>query len=370
MNVATARGTARPGYRALLAAAGSVAIVALAAYVLRTLMSDDAVPVDFHFYLDAAQEVRRGESPYPESSYAPLAILGAVPFTFLPVAVADVLVKAFLVLGIAAVLYVVGVRDWRCYPLALLWPPAIAAVQTGNLSILLALAAALVWRFRDRVPAAGLALGAGVAAKFILWPLGVWLLAVGRRGAALWSATAAALIFVGSFAAIGLSTVLDYPAALRAYPESALEGYSLDVIAEDLGAHPVLARLVMLGVGSVLLAAVIVVGRRGSETRSFVLAIGATLAFTPYVWLHYFALLLVPVAVIRPRVSPIWFVPLGMWWFGAGTGNGSTVDAMVVVGLAALTLMLAFRAAAHDSRGVARLVSSSVLTATRPARSP
>lgn len=357
MNVATARGTARPGYRPLLGAAGSVAIVGLAAYVLRILMSDDAVPVDFHFYLDAAQEVRRGESPYPESSYAPLAILGALPFTFLATAVADLLVKVLLVLGVVLTLYVIGVRDWRCYPLALLWPPQISAVQTGNVTILLALAAALVWRFRSRAPTAGLSLGASIAAKFILWPLAVWLLAAGRRAAAVWSSAFAVLIFVGGFVAIGISTLVEYPAALRAYPESALEGYSLDVLAEDLGCDPIVARLLMLGVAWSVLAAVIVVARRGNDTRSFVLAIGATLAFAPYVWLHYFTLLLVPVAVVRPRLSPIWFVPLGMWGVGQGTGNGSTAEAIVVVGLAMLTLMLAFRGA-EDSRETALLGSS------------
>lgn len=329
----------------VLNAAGSVAIVALAGFVLSVLLSDRAEPVDFHFYLDAAWDVRAGESPYPDSAYTPFGILGAVPFTFFSVAVADVLAKILLVVGIGATLYVVGVRDWRCYPLVLLWPPVIHAVQTANVTILLALAAAAVWRFRDRASAAGIALGASIALKFILWPLGAWLLAVGRRPAAVWSAASAVLLFLGSFAAIGLSTLLEYPSALSAYPDSALEGYSLDVLVVDLGVEPVAARIAMLGVACLVLASVVIVGRRGNDARSFVLAIGAALAFAPYVWLHYFALLLVPVALARPRLSPIWFVPLGMWAFGAGTGNGSTLDAAAVVGLAALTLLLAFRAA-------------------------
>ncbi|MGI8478651.1 MAG: glycosyltransferase family 87 protein [Gaiellaceae bacterium] len=352
----------------ILGAAGSVAIVALAAYVLSVLLSDQAVPVDFHFYLDAAQDVRAGDSPYPESAYTPFGILGAVPFTFLSVAVADVLVKSLLVVGVGVTLYVLGVRDWRCYPLALLWPPVIHAVQTANVTIILVLAAAVVWRFRDRARAPGIALGASIALKFILWPLWAWLLVVGRRRTALWSAAAAVLLSVGSFAAIGLSTLLEYPEALRAYPDSALEGYSLDVLGEDLGFDPLAARLAMLGVACLVLVSMIVAGRRGNEASSFVLAIGATLAFSPYVWLHYFALLLVPVAIVRARLSPIWFVPLGMWAFGAGTGNGSTVDATAVVGLAALTLLLAYRAAPGRSEAT-RSVSPGVARVPRAAGS-
>ena len=38
--------------------------------------------------------------------------------------------------------YVLGVRDWRCYGVALMWPPVISAIQTGNLTLWLALACA------------------------------------------------------------------------------------------------------------------------------------------------------------------------------------------------------------------------------------
>lgn len=79
--------------------------------------------------------------------------------------------------------------------------------------------------------------------------------------------------------------------------------------------------------------------------RSFVLAVGAALACSPIVWLHYFAILLVPVAISRPRLSPLWFVPLAMWGFGAGTGNGTTAETAVVIGVAAATFFFAYRAA-------------------------
>ena len=118
----------------------------------------------------------------------------------------------------------------------------------------------------------------------------------------------------------------------------------------DLGAGQALAKALMAAVALGLLVAVVVTGRRGSEQRSFVLAVAAALACSPIVWLHYFALLLVPVAVVRPRLGPLWFVPLAMWGFGAGTGNGSTGAAAVVLLVVAATFALAVREAPSGER--------------------
>ena len=73
-----------------------------------------------------------------------------IPFTLLPVEAAGLLVMALLVGAALAIPCVLGVRDWRCYGLLLLWPPVLSAVQTGSVTILLALGAALAWRYRDR----------------------------------------------------------------------------------------------------------------------------------------------------------------------------------------------------------------------------
>src|SRR5262249_5046609 len=40
------------------------------------------------------------------------------------------------------------------------------------------------------------------------------------------------------------------------------------------------------------------------------LAIAAALAASPIVWVHYFLLLLVPLALTQPRLSALWLVPL------------------------------------------------------------
>ncbi len=345
-------GSAASRHRALANAAGSFVVAVLACYVVVYLLRVDVIPVDFHVYRQAAEEIAAGESPYPWFAYPPLSALGAVPFTLLSTAAADFAVKALLILGVLGVLAVAGVRDWRCYPLALLWPSVNAAVQTGNITIPLALCAALLWRFRDRSVVAGISLGASVAAKFLLWPLWVWLVAVGRRAAAAWTIVAGAAITLATWAVVDFGALVGYPDRLRQLNEdTAGAGYTLDTLARDLGAGDTLARAFMAAVAIALLVAVVVTGRRGSEQRSFVLAVAAALACSPIVWLHYFALLLVPVAIVRPRLGPIWFVPLAMWGFGAGTGNGSTASAAVVLIVVAATFALAVRdAPARDSR--------------------
>ena len=157
----------------------------------------DSQAADFHFnFYYAAEAIRAGENFYPPADfvvrgqddliidyvYPPLVALLTVPWTLLPVGLAEVLFQFLLVAVFVATLVLLGVRDWRCYGLAFLWPPVTDAVATGNISILLGLAAAVVWVYRDRARVAGAALGVSIAAKVFLWPLTVWL-AVTRRAA-------------------------------------------------------------------------------------------------------------------------------------------------------------------------------------------
>ncbi len=39
----------------------------------------------------------------------------------------------------------------------------------------------------------------------------------------------------------------------------------------------------------------------------------ATLVLSPIVWLHYLVVLLVPVALARPRFSLLWLLPVLLW---------------------------------------------------------
>ena len=78
--------------------------------------------------------------------------------------------------------------------------------------------------------------------------------------------------------------------------------------------------------------------------RSFSLAIATALVASPIVWLDYFALTAVPLAIARPRLSWIWFVPLatvGLEGAGLAIGDGvGTTRALVAF---SVVLAVAYR---------------------------
>ena len=336
-----------------------------------TAIEDRAVAVDFRAFYDAAESLLRGETPYVsvddptavvEKSYVypPVTALGVVPFTVLPEEAAGLLAMALLVVLLLAIPFTLGVRDWRCYGLAAVWPPVIGAIQTGSVTIVLGLGAALVWRYRDRLATCSLCVGATVAVKLILWPLLVWLAATRRVATAALSAVVGLSLVLGSWAIIGFAGLVEYPELLHRLREAIeLDCYTVYVTALDAGASPALARGVWLAVGLGCLAAVVVSGRRGNERASFVLAVAAALALSPIVWLHYFTLILVVVSIAQPRLGAAWFAPLTMY-VATGHGNPTPFQTTATLLAAAVTVALSVAAVSKkDDRPVA---------APRPAR--
>jgi len=337
---------------------------------------DEAVAFDFRVFYGAAEAVLRGDSPYPPLDdpgtvfgrsyvYPPLTALAVVPLTVLPEAVAGLLVMFALTLALLAIPRVLGVQDWRCYGVLLLWPPVLSAIQTGSVTILLALAAAAAWRYRDRTLAASLSVGMTLAVKTILWPVVVWLAATRRVGTAVAACVVGAAAVVIPWAAIGFVGFGGYPDLLR-HLEDAVgdDSYTLYIVALDAGAPSEVARVAWLGVGVGLLAAMIVLGRRGDERSAFVLAVAAALALTPIVWLHYFALLAVVVALATPRLGIAWFLPIAMV-LTPGSGHPSPFETSWTLAVAALTIGLSLRATGGMSvRGSDALVHSATAEAS------
>ena len=339
-----------------LVVVGSIALFAVVpffavGYVVWDLASGEAGwPLRIAF-LNAADAVLHGESPYPVTGdpglaegtayvYPPVVAEVLIPLTFVSEAVAVVGFALVLVAAVFATLLLLDVRDWRCYGLALLWPPVLSAVHVENITILMGLAAALVWRFRDR-PAGGVALGASIAVKPLVWPLAAWLLARRSYRVLAWSAATAVSLLLVSWAAIGFAGLLEYGSLLRELGDRMDEfGYSVYAIAHDAGAGDMLAKALWLAVALAVLVASYVVARRGDERRAFVLGVAAIIACSPIIWLHYFALLLLVVAVAQPRLGVAWFVPFLM--FGAEEiANGSPFQTATTVAAAALTVAVA-----------------------------
>lgn len=328
------------------------AAVLVALFVLAAV--DNAIAMDFRQFFWAAETILRGESPYPARDepllpwggpypYPPLPALVAVPLTALPFELAGLLVMASQVAAALAVLGVLGVRDWRCYGIALLWPPVLSAIQTGNVTLFLALAAAVAWRFRDRAVASGAPLGVTLAVKFLLWPLVVWLAAMRRFGSAALACVVGAGLLVVSWAVIGFDGMRDYPDLLRRLEDVVgLDSYTAYIVGLDLGLPSPVARAAWLALGLALLAAVVVVARRGDERSAFVLALAAALALSPLVWLHYFALLLVVVALAQPRLGLLWLAPLA-FVLTPGSGQPTPFETAWTLAVAAVVLAAALR---------------------------
>jgi alpha-1,2-mannosyltransferase len=327
-------------------------------------IADGAVAFDFRPFYSAAEALLRGDDPYPGAGdsldalagpyvYPPLPALVTIPLTPLPFTAAGVLVMAALVAAVPASLWIAGVRDWRCYGLVLIWPPVISAIQTGNVTLWFALASAVAWRWRDRIRPASTAIGVALAAKFFLWPLVVWLAATQRRLSALMALVIGVGLVLLSWATIGFAGLLDYPDLLRRLQSTVgADSYTAYIVGLDVGLPSPVARALWLGLGVAVLASVVVVARRGDERTAFVLAIGAALALTPIVWLHYFALLIVVVAVATPRLGFVWFIPLAMV-VTPGSGQPSPRETSATLAIAALTIALSVRSSLRESASVA-----------------
>jgi hypothetical protein len=184
-----------------------------------------------------------------------------------------------LVAAALATLPVLGVRDWRCFGIVLLWPPVISAIQTGNVSIFLALVAALVWRYRDRPALSGFSLGLALAMKLVLWPVALWLALTRRFLAVVWSALSAMVLVFGSWLVVGFDGFDGYPELLSRLSRVMDDrGYSVYALALEYGAPSSAARLLWIVAAAALLVGVAVLARRGDQRSAFIVAIAASLA--------------------------------------------------------------------------------------------
>lgn len=331
------------------------------------------VPFDFDVFLRAGEAIRGGDSPYVDPDvvvsegqpapyvYPPVLALLAVPLTFLPETVAGsstpgVLFTLILIACVVGALLVLGVTDWRCYPVALLYPVTLENIEYGAIGPILALLVALGWRYRDRVPAAGAAVGGAVVLKVFLWPLLVWLAAT-RRWTTAAAATAAAFgLALLSWAVIGFRGLSDYPSLLRRLSDLEAESsYSAFALLRAAEAPELLARAVVALGGIALLVLAWRAARASSldrddrDRRSLTFALAAGLVATPILWLHYLVLLVVPIALARPRLSALWFVPLTLtvfealdWYRGWPRGDGPALVSLAAV--VAIVFVVSLRA--------------------------
>ena len=247
--------------------------------------------------------------PYPA-----LTALVFVPFALLPLGFADDLWTFATIVSLVIALRVVGVRDWKIYGLVFLLTPVLVAWHTANLTLLLCLGIALTWRYRDRQLVAAVIVAIMVSLKPFIWPIGLWLIATRRYKAA---ATAAALtlaINVAAFGAIGFGAIKGYLHVTSLVTDTQLRaGYTLLALALRTGVSAPVAHVLAVAVPAIVALAAVRFGRRRSDLAALVVTVAVILLATPVLWNHYFALLLIPLAIASPRLAPVWIAPLA-WW--------------------------------------------------------
>jgi len=267
--------------------------------------------------------------------YPPPFVIALLPFAALPFAVASGLYIAALLVCVAAVLALLEVRDWRCYGVAFATIPTLSAFRLGAVTPLLMLLAALAWRYRNQWAKCGAAVGCATLLKLFLWPLVVWLLLTRRWKAAAAAAGGAAVSTALAWAVLGFKGLGDYPALLRSLSRvEADRSYSLVAVADRLPLpDPQLTWLLLAVPIAVALVATCLTSMKSadSDRRVFVTMIGVALLLTPILWLNYFALLIVPVAMRRKRLGFDWALLVAFWVSPLATPTAHPLWRLVVM---------------------------------------
>jgi alpha-1,2-mannosyltransferase len=289
---------------------------------------------DFGIFRAAALEVVHGHSPYVTPSaaafshfdkfvYPPVAALFFAPFAALPAGASRVLMFLAGVLAIFAALRLLRVEDWRCYSVVIISAPAINTLALGALTSFLFLGTALVWRYRDNTWVAALATAFTAVLKLFLWPLGVWLIATRRWRAAVICMAAALVLLLGGWAVIDFAGLSSYPRLVHLLEQVEAPASYSTIALIGLGGGAETAVTVSLSLAAV--AGIWFAARgTGGDRRALAVAVVASLFVTPLVWLHYLLLLFVPIALYRPRLSGLWFVPLALWLTPTTHSHGTT----------------------------------------------
>jgi alpha-1,2-mannosyltransferase len=332
-------------------------LISVAFYIWFIAVSRGWVMQDFMAVRTAAQHVLHGASPYPPPDaaiiagatrlvYPPLIAYLFVPFAVLPYSIAAALYLCLLVGSIPASLFVLGVRDWRCYGLPLVWFPAVSSFGVGAIGPILILLVALCWRYRDRVFLVASLVAITVTLKLFLWPLWIWLIATRRWRAAALSAVLTGVAFLLPFAALGWDVLHRYPTVLRAVNDLfGPRSFSSNALFEALGVSTAAAQAGVAVLGLLLSLSILRLGRSGDGDRhSIVVAVAASLLLSPIVWMHYYILLLIPIALAKPRLAPIWFLPMLFWSIPKLEAEGDLKRLLIGLAITLATTIVSIRA--------------------------
>jgi hypothetical protein len=347
---------------------GILPVVLLVMFVLAAHHTG-ALNADFKRSLwQAGRDLLHGHSPYGSASdldpletdralYPPIFIMLGLPLAVLPWAIASTIWDVLLLGAVVAALWILGVRDWRCYGIVAVSWPVLLGLTFGNVSLLLVLGVAAVWVWRDRPVRVAATVALLVAVKVFLWPLLVWLFLTRRYRAGVLSAVGLVAALILPWAIIGFEGMREYPSLLDSHTK--LWGaHSLSVYgaAISAGFSPSTAKLAGELLAVLLVGAAALYSRRaGTDRHSLSLVILAAIASSPIVWQHYFAMLIVVVALAQPRLGWLWAAFPAMWLILLHAPSGNQVvngyQRVVVYAIVAATVWAALRHRPEASAG-------------------
>jgi alpha-1,2-mannosyltransferase len=299
---------------------------------------------DYDIFRKAGSAVLNGHSPWHVEGfiYPATAAVAFVPFGAVSFAIGGFIFALLIIGALVAALWILGVRDWRCYAIAFLATPGEMSVITGTLSGVCALLAAVIYRYRDGRARPAAALAVALATKLFLWPLGVWLIATRRARSAVIAVGTMVLFLALSWLVMGSSSFASYRDSISPARQLAEASYSPFALARAFGASPALATALIGLIGLAILAAARFIE---DERITFSLALLAALVLSPVVWIHYLVLLYVPIAIARPRLSALWFAPALYAPIGLKAhADGSLIRIGLVLAVTSLIFWLIIRA--------------------------
>ena len=290
-------------------------------------------------YSWTAGQVAGGVSfPYPA-----LTALLFVPFAPFASGQGVIVYALICMASLFGALRVLDVRDWRVYGIAMLFSPVVAAWGIGNLTLPLAFGIALIWRFRERALLAGLFTALVISVKLFVWPIGLWLLATRRYRAALAALLFGAVFNLVAWATVGFDEVSAFLRLTNLVTKTLYQaGYGVIAETSQMGMSYRAGEMTVVVLSTGLAVAVVFIARRYGDLPGLASCIALMLVASPLVWSHYFALLIVPLAIAYPTMNRAWVLPLLFWAGPVGGVVGKTLSQpeLAIVWLVAVAVLI------------------------------
>lgn len=339
--------------------------VVLTGWVVYHVYASGIAAVDFqHSFWVAGWRTLHGLDPYAWTRsqisggvsfpYPALTALLLSPFGLVSSFPESIPVTAAAIVAAPLSLWILRVRDWRVYGAVALWAPVVVGWQSANFTLALIVGIALLWRFRHRPLLTAALVACLVSIKPILVPVWFWLLLTRRWRAAAISAAIGITLNAVSWTVLGWHELSRWVSLLSL--QGRLQnstGYSLIALASHLGLGRTFGYALIVALSCLLVGTAVALAKTGQEEWVFGVAVLLTIVISPQADAHYFAMLLVPLALIRPRLFWAWLAPLVLWVCPATQSHSWQIVLWWALGVAVLAGLVV---PAADDRGNIGLV--------------